>query len=131
MAVTTPLASVSTNSAALGRSPWNGDPWLNGAIDEFRIYSGVLQPGDVASAQTVGPDVLLTTNVSLDISQGGAGAMIFNWPVAASGFTLESSPSLGSNAVWMPVTDAPLLFGLNNQATILPTNSTLFFRLIR
>ncbi len=130
MAVSTPLANVSANSAALGRSPWNGDPWLNGAIDEFRIYAGVLQSGDVSSAQTVGPDVLLTTNVSLNISQGGD-AMIFNWPVAASGFTLESSPTLGSNAVWTPVKGAPLVIGLNNQVAISPTNSSMFFRLFR
>jgi alpha-L-fucosidase len=130
MAVSTPLANVSANAAALGRSPWSGDPWLNGAIDEFRVYSGVLQPGDISSAQTVGPNVLLTTNVSLNLSPGG-GTMTFNWPVAASGFTLESSPTLGSNAVWKPVTNAPLVVGLSNQVTIPPTNSTMFFRLIR
>jgi alpha-L-fucosidase len=130
MAVSTPLANVSANAAALGRSPWSSDPWLAGAIDEFRIYAGQLLPADIMAAQTVGPNVLLTSNVSLAVSPGG-GTMTFNWPVAASGFTLESSPALGSNAVWMPVTGAPLLFGLNNQVTILPTNSTLFFRLIR
>ncbi|HEX9048530.1 MAG TPA: LamG-like jellyroll fold domain-containing protein, partial [Verrucomicrobiae bacterium] len=34
-AVSTPLANVSPNNAALGRSPWDVDPWLKGAIDEF------------------------------------------------------------------------------------------------
>ncbi|HZI33503.1 MAG TPA: LamG-like jellyroll fold domain-containing protein, partial [Candidatus Binatia bacterium] len=130
MAVSTPLSNVSTNAAALGRSPWNGDPWLNGAIDEFRIYAGVLQPADVMAAQTVGPEVLLTTNVSLNVSLGG-GNLAFNWPVAASDFTLESSPELGINAVWTPVTNAPIIIGENNQVTVLPTNLAMFFRLAR
>jgi hypothetical protein len=121
---------VSNNSAALGRSPWSGDPWLNGAIDEFRIYAGTLPPADVATAQIVGPNALLTTNVSLNVSQG-SGTLMFSWPLAASGFTLESSPALGGNAIWTPVTDAPLVVGLNYQVTVPLTNSAMFFRLFR
>jgi hypothetical protein len=130
MAVSQSLTNVSLNSAALGRSPWSGDPWLNGAIDEFRIYSGVLQPADIAAAQTVGPNVLLTTNASLSVSQGG-NTLSLNWPVAGSGFTLESSPTLGSGAVWAPVTNASFIIGLNNQVTVPITNTTTFFRLRR
>jgi alpha-L-fucosidase len=129
-AVATSLTNVSLNAAALGRSPWSVDPWLNGAIDEFRIYAGVLQPADISSAQVIGPDVLLTTNVSLSAAPDN-GALTFNWPVAASGFTLESSPELGGNAVWTPLAVVPLLNGSANQVTVPPTNSTMFFRLFR
>ncbi|MBW8863844.1 MAG: hypothetical protein JF609_02780, partial [Verrucomicrobia bacterium] len=48
LAVSTPLASVSMNSASLGRSPWNGDPWLAGSIDEFRVYGGAMNSNQVA-----------------------------------------------------------------------------------
>jgi regulation of enolase protein 1 (concanavalin A-like superfamily) len=129
-AVSAALTNVSTNSAALGRSPWNGDPWLNGAIDEFRIYAGQLWPTDIVAAQTVGPNVLLTTNVSLSVFQGN-GSLSLTWPVATSGFTLESSPALGRNAIWTPVTGEALVIGLNNQVSISPTNSAMFFRLFR
>jgi hypothetical protein len=129
-AVATPLANVSTNAAALGRSPWNGDPWLNGAIDEFRIYSGQLQPADVAAAQVAGPGVLLTTNVSLGVSQG-SGALILTWPVEASGFTLQSSPTLGAQSAWTTVTNAPLLLGGNNQVSVPVGSAAMFFRLSR
>jgi alpha-L-fucosidase len=128
-AATTPLSNVSANAAALGRSPWNTDPWLAGAIDEFRIYAGQLTPADIAAAQIVGPDVLLTTNVSLGVSQGGTLALI--WPVAGSGFTLESSPTLGSGAVWTAVTNASVVVGTNNQLAVPDSNSTAFFRLRR
>jgi alpha-L-fucosidase len=130
LAVSTPLSNVSTNSAALGRSPWNGDPWLNGAIDEFRIYAGQLLPADIAASQIVGPDVLLSTNVSLAILQGN-GTLTVSWPVAASGFTLQSSPLLGPSAAWTTVTNAVATVGASNQIIVAPTNTAMFFRLRR
>jgi len=128
-AATTPLASMSANAAAIGRSPWGTDPWLAGTIDEFRIYAGPLTPADIAAAQVAGPNVLLTTNVTLGFSQGGTLALI--WPVAGSGFTLESSPTLGSGAVWTSVTNASVIVGTNNQWIVPDSNSTAFFRLRR
>jgi fibronectin type 3 domain-containing protein len=130
LAVSTPLASVSMNSASLGRSPWGGDPGLAGSIDEFRIYAGAMLPSDLAVAQIVGPNVLLTTSVSLT-STTSSGNLIMNWPVAGSGFTLVSSPTLGSGAIWNPVNLTPSIIGTNNQVTVVPTNATLFFRLQR
>jgi hypothetical protein len=103
---------------------------LKGSINEFRIYSGVLQPADISASQTVGPDVLLTTNVSLNISRGN-GTITFAWPVAAAGFTLESSPALGAGAAWTPVNITPSVIGVNNQVSVSMTNATLFFRLQR
>jgi alpha-L-fucosidase len=129
-AISTSLANVSLNAAALGRSPWSSDPWLNGAIDEFRIYAGQLLSVDIAAAQTVGPNVLLATNVSLAVSQG-SGSLTLNWPVAGSGFTLVSSSTLGANAVWTPVNLTPSVIGGNNQVPVTMTNATLFFRLQR
>jgi len=129
-AVSTPLANVSMNSASLGRSPWSGDPWLAGSIDEFRIYAGAMLPSDLAAAQLVGPNVLLTTSVSLATTIS-SGNLIMNWPVAGSGFTLVSSPTLGSGAVWNPVNLTPSIISTNNQVTVVPTNATLFFRLQR
>ena len=33
----------------IGRSQFSADPYLNGRVDEFRIYSGALTPGEVAT----------------------------------------------------------------------------------
>jgi hypothetical protein len=129
---TVALSNVSAAAAALGRSPWwnYGDPSLAGTIDEFRIYSGRLLPGDIAAAQTIGPSVVLATNVSASVSRSGSGFTV-TWPVASSGFTLEASLKLGAGAVWTPVSTAPSVVGLNNQVTLPVSNSTLFFRLVR
>jgi regulation of enolase protein 1 (concanavalin A-like superfamily) len=127
-----PINSIFNTRGTLGASPWSawGDPYLKGAISEFRIYSGALSQSDISTSHMVGQDVLLTTNVTLNVSQGGGG-ITFSWPVAASGFTLESSPTLGSGAVWTPVDGASQIIGSNNQVTVPATNAAMFFRLLR
>jgi hypothetical protein len=129
-AVSTPLNAVSNVFSYLGRSLYSGDTYLDFSLEEFRIYNGVLQAADIAAAQLAGPEVLLTTNVLLNTSTSGS-RLTLNWPVAGSGFTLASSPALGSGAEWTPVSVTPNLVGVNYQLTITPTNGTLFFRLQR
>jgi hypothetical protein len=126
------LSSYPQNAFTLGKSPWSGygDPCLKGSINEFRIYNTALSAGEIAANDTAGPNVLLTTNVSLAVSQGN-GSLTLNWPVAGSGFTLVSSSTLGAGAVWIPVNLTPSIIGGNNQVSVSMTNATLFFRLQR
>jgi hypothetical protein len=44
----------------LGRSLYNGDSAYNGTLNEFRIYNAALSPIDIAVAEAVGPDVVVT-----------------------------------------------------------------------
>jgi hypothetical protein len=57
--------------------------------------------------------------------------LILSWPVANGGFTLETSPVLGPDAVWTPVGSSPSVVGSNYQLTLTPTNAntSAFFRL--
>ena len=129
-AVTDPMNVVSNVFSYIGRSLYPGDVYFDFSIDEFRIYNGVLQPADIATEQLLGPNVLLTTNVSMNVLNSG-GSLTMNWPVASSRFTLVSSPTLGTGAVWTPVSIMPNIAGGNYKTTITPTNGTLFFRLQR
>jgi len=129
-AVTTPMNAVSNVFSYIGKSLYSGDAFFDVSLDELRIYNGVMQPADIAASQLAGADVLLTTNVLLNPTASG-GQLTLNWPVAGSGFTLASSPTLGSSAMWTPVSVAPNMIGANYQLTITPTNGTLFFRLQR
>ena len=52
----TSLANVDTNLFFLGRSLFASDPWLNGSIDEFRIYNGSLSASAIAAHYTNGPN---------------------------------------------------------------------------
>eukprot|EP01036_Dinobryon_divergens_P061809 gene61809-biopygen28738 len=51
-------ASISRSSNYLGRSNWNGDPYFNGAIGDFRLYDRMLSASEV---QTL---YFLTTGLS-------------------------------------------------------------------
>jgi hypothetical protein len=128
--ITNSLSVVSNVFSYLGRSLYSGDAYFNFSIAEFRIYNGVLQPADIAAAQLVGPEVLLTTSATLNNSRSG-GNLALSWPVAGSGLTLESSPALGAGAVWTPVTITPTIIGTDNRVAVMPTNSAMFFRLQR
>jgi hypothetical protein len=53
---TAPLTVISTDLAVLGRSLVGVDPYMPGAIDEFRIYSGALSAQEIAMTQKNGPN---------------------------------------------------------------------------
>lgn len=53
---TAPLSLVSSSVAVLGRSLVGADPYMPGAIDEFRIYHGALTPAEIARSYAQGPN---------------------------------------------------------------------------
>ncbi|MBU6411752.1 MAG: DUF1080 domain-containing protein, partial [Verrucomicrobia bacterium] len=55
-AVTTSMSSVTDVLNYVGRSLYNVDPYPDLVLDEFRIYSGALQPNEIAATQALGPD---------------------------------------------------------------------------
>jgi hypothetical protein len=52
-----PISSIFDASGTLGRSPWwnDGDPYLNGTIDQFSIYGGALSGSQIATDFAAGP----------------------------------------------------------------------------
>jgi hypothetical protein len=54
---TAPLSNITTNSAALGKSSY-GDPFAVVNIDEFRIYTGALNPAQIAMSDKSGPNTV-------------------------------------------------------------------------
>ncbi len=53
------LASVDTNLFFLGRSLFAADAWLNGSIDEFRIYNAPLSAAEIAASYRNGPNAVI------------------------------------------------------------------------
>jgi hypothetical protein len=66
---------------------------------------------------------------SLSVSANSGSSLTVSWPTTATGYQLETSSSLGSNAVWTVVSGSPIVDGSNYKMTIPTTNSTSFFRL--
>jgi hypothetical protein len=60
--VTLPLYSIPDGDNYLGRSEWygSGDPYFDGVLDEFRIYSGVETDLQIAIDAAAGPNNILT-----------------------------------------------------------------------
>jgi|GEM_PF-1148950 len=119
--ITISMAGVWAALNKIGADNWP-DPGLQGSVDEFRIYNGVLSPDDVAKTQALGPNQLLTSGLTVGASIS-SGDLVITWPVSGStGFSLYSSSTLGPNAVWALVNVAPTVVGQNNQVS-LPVSS--------
>jgi hypothetical protein len=58
--VTVPLASINATLNYVGKSLFDVDPYFNGAVDELRIYDGVLSQARLAVDTAAGPESLLT-----------------------------------------------------------------------
>jgi alpha-L-arabinofuranosidase len=50
------IASINDVFSFLGHSLWSADAWLNGSINEFRIYDGELDKFQIAASFQAGPD---------------------------------------------------------------------------
>ena len=125
-----PLSSLIDTNNWLGRSQY-ADPFLNGSIDEFRIYSGLLTAAKIRADFAAGPNQLAVVGPLLAASLSGNNLTV-SWPTNDSaGFGLESSGALGSGASWLPVTNTVSQSGLNFQVTVPVGGVEGFFRLRR
>jgi hypothetical protein len=126
---TPPLNGVSSAWSFIGRSLFGADAWLNGVLDEFRLYDGALTPDQITADFRFGPNALAVP-VDLGLSMASSN-IVLSWPSYAIGFTAQSSPALGANALWSPVSRPPTLSSNLWQVTVPRTNTTTFYRLIR
>ncbi len=127
--VVAPASSAGLNSAFLGHSPYN-DPGINGSIDEFRIYNGLLASDEILASDLLGPSQTLSQTASLNATSS-SGTIVLSWPLANAGFSVQTSPSL-SNPHWSTLTNAPALNGTTKwQISVPMTGGQQFFRLWR
>ena len=123
------LDSVGKSWSFLGRSLFAADAYLNGDIDEFRIYDGRLTAAEIAGHYAAGPDAAY---VPSSISwTNHAGNMEFEWPSYPACGGLEFSTALGTNTDWQSIAPPVPENGVFSQTlsidSISPSNA--FFRL--
>ena len=118
----------------IGRSLWSSDAYMNGSIDELRIYDGRLTAQQIAANDLAGPGVLsvpqsvAVTNISLT---AGNGKLTLTWPADHTGWRLQvqtNTLEAGLNTNWADVSGSTLT---NNVA--LPVDATegsVFYRLV-
>jgi hypothetical protein len=128
-----PASLGSTTRNFLGRSQSASDPYLNGALDEFRIYNAALSSAEIAATAALGPDELLSTNNPLlSIAPTGPN-LTLTWPVVHAGYTVQSRTNLVLGN-WLNVTSpAPQIIG-DEWRVVLPVSEStplLFYRLVK
>jgi len=122
-----------TSNNYLGRSQYSPDPYLNGVLDEFRIYSVALSASEIAATDALGPNQVLTTG-SPSISLAAAGAnLTMTWPLGSAGFTLQSRTNLILGHWVNLTTPVPQIVGGQWQVAVPVPGSTdsTFYRLAR
>jgi glucuronoarabinoxylan endo-1,4-beta-xylanase len=115
-----------------GRSQWS-DPYFNGLLDEFRIYSVPHSAAEIAAMYALGPNQLLS-NASPTVSVAATPtSLTLTWPLASAGFTVQSRTNL-TLGNWVNVTSpVPQIIGGQWQVT-LPVSVGLpatFYRLVK
>jgi len=122
------LTGVNKTIGYLGRSLFANDGWLNGTIDEFRIYDGRLTPEEITANFIAGPDALA---LPITLQQSLAGnSTVLTWPSYAAGFDLEAADQLSIGA-WSPVVGSPLISNNTFRMSLPATNTMRVFRVRR
>jgi hypothetical protein len=121
-----------TTNNYLGKSQ-NADAYLDGALDEFRIYNAGLSAAEIAATAALGTGQLLNTN-SPPMSWSMAGAnLTLSWPLANAGFTLQSCTNLVSGG-WMNIALPGSQITNGQWQVTLPAfgnASSIYYRLIK
>jgi hypothetical protein len=124
--VTIPMSALVNAHSWLGKSSYLGDPNGVATIDEFRIYNGPLTAGQIGANYAAGPNAI--GRPTLHISLAGANVVV-SWPAWATGYTLNSAPSL-SGSGWSAVAQTPALNG-SYQVTLPASTTAQFFKLTK
>jgi hypothetical protein len=120
------LLSVSNQFVTVGQATAD-NPYVNGTIDEIRLYYGALSAAQIAADAKLGPNSVVPPLTAVLSGQ----SLVISWPAASTGFNLYSSPALGGSAEnWQPVGGTPTPNGAYLTMTISLAPGTRFFRLV-
>ncbi len=123
-----PLSSFYDVNNWLGRSQW-ADNMFQGSYNEFRIWNGALLPDEIASHFAAGPNSL-GTPPTLAIGLAG-GAIRIYWSTNDTGFQLQYTGLLGTNATWTAWPSPPVVEEGWNTITVTPSVPLQFYRLAK
>ena len=124
---TLPLSGIIDTNNWLGRSQFSADAYFYGSYNEFRIYSGLLSDSDVAADFAAGPD---TVGVDYVLHQyPSSNGLTITWGPSATNLVLQSSPVLGTGAVWNQVTNTPILQNGRYGVSVPISGNAAYFRL--
>jgi len=84
-----PSSMGSTNLNYIGHSQFSADPYLNGVVDEFRIYNQALSASQITSFLAYSPSGLESAPTSLNATPGSRQvALTWTAPAGATGYVV-------------------------------------------
>jgi hypothetical protein len=109
-----------TSRNFIGKSQWS-DPYLNGRVDDFRIYSDALSPGEVATLVTplAAPSGLVTA--------AGDGQATLNWNMSPHATSYQILRSLTSGGPYTLVATV----GSTNYTNTALFNGTIYYYVVK
>ncbi len=110
-------SDLSATSCYLGRGQFTTSPYFAGSLSSVSLNSSALSLSQINSAP-----------VFLNASISGNG-LVLTWPQWAGSLNLYGAINLAFPAIWMPVTNAPVISNNNLTVTLPMTNSAQFYRL--
>jgi uncharacterized repeat protein (TIGR03803 family) len=94
------------------------------------LLSGNILFGTTVKGGSAGNGTVFSLSVSPDLSVGLSGSnIILSWPTNATGFTLQSSASVGASAAWGTDLAVPVVVNGQYTVTYPKSSSPVFFRL--
>jgi hypothetical protein len=127
--VALPISAIVNAHSYLGKSSYSGDPYGVATIDELRMYSGAMSLAQIAADIGAGPNSL--PQPSLQVATSGQN-LLFSWPGYISGYSVETTAELGTNALWTPVSNAQIVFSNGVYSVCAPVNNQkAFYRLVK
>lgn len=102
--------------------------FLLGVLDEMAIFNATLTEQDVSN---IFQGISRPEQVSLSVALSAGGPIVISWPGTATGYNLQTAPTLGAGAVWGSAGVTPVLVNGMYQATIPVGFGTAFYRLVK
>ncbi|MGH8023701.1 MAG: LamG-like jellyroll fold domain-containing protein, partial [Limisphaerales bacterium] len=129
-----PLSGVSGAWSFIGRPLTAGDSYLNGTIDELRLYDGRLTPAQITADDAAGPNLLAAlpvamnpTNLTFSVS---GNTLKLSWPPDHIGWQLQDQTNnlaMGLSTNWITVDGSTMTDCITMPLNL--TNHCAFFRL--
>jgi hypothetical protein len=112
-----PTALGSTANNYIGKSQYP-DPYLNGRIDDFRIYTVALSKEELAATYALGPNQTLSTNSPPMSASSTDTDLTMTWPLENAGFTVQTRTNLALGN-WVNIASpVPQIVGSQWQITL-------------
>lgn len=127
-----PATLGNTANNYLGKSQYN-DPYMNGVLDEFRIYNVALSRAEISATYSMGPNQLLSTNSPILSLATEPTTLTLAWPLASAGFTVQSRTNLAiGNWVNVPSPPPQIIAGQwQVTLSVTPGSPATFYRLVK